>query len=437
MTFLLLSFFAGLLTVLAPCVLPLLPVIIGSSVGARSRFTPYIVIGALALSILLFTFLLKASTALITIPPQFWAYVSGTILTGFGLTLLWPKLWSSLSFIRRSTKEANQLVGRGHQQKTIWGDILVGAALGPVFSTCSPTYLVILATILPASFLLGTVYLLAYLAGLVLVLVLIALLGQRLTARLQFLSDSRGWFKRTLGLVFILIGLAIAFGFDKKLEIWVLDSGTFDITRFEARLLKETTLPADAPKGQDTQEAPVPLYEIKQDFPSVDWSKVDENKINRLEKTSATDQVVLQDPLLSIVPIQELAEQADAQVLVVSVGGEERAYPFTLLEQYPLINDIVAGVPIVVNYCPLCNTSVAYARTLENGKVGFFSVSGYNFDQNTIMYEETTKTLWLQASGQTVAGSIHPANLTDVSFFLSTIGEVTTGYPFASAVEAL
>ena len=69
MTLLFISFIAGVLTVLAPCILPLLPVVVGSSVGARSKATPFIVIGSLALSILLFTYLLKASTAFISIPP--------------------------------------------------------------------------------------------------------------------------------------------------------------------------------------------------------------------------------------------------------------------------------------------------------------------------------------------------------------------------------
>jgi len=156
MTLLLISFVAGLLTVLAPCVLPLLPVIIGSSVGARSKATPYIVIGSLALSILIFTYLLKASTALIDIPPYVWSYLSGGILFGFGLTLLFPTLWEHLPFVNKGSVGANKILGAGYQKKSIWGDVLMGAALGPVFSTCSPTYFVIIATVLPASFLLGT-----------------------------------------------------------------------------------------------------------------------------------------------------------------------------------------------------------------------------------------------------------------------------------------
>ncbi len=225
MTLLLVSFIAGVLTVLAPCILPLLPVVVGSSVGARSKATPFIVIGSLALSILLFTYLLKASTAFIAIPTYVWGYISGGILIAFGLVLLFPQLWERLPVTAKASASANKLVGTGYQKKSVWGDVLIGAALGPVFSSCSPTYFVILATVLPASFLLGTVYLLAYIAGLVFILALIALLGQRLTSRLQFAADSRSWFKRGLGTLFLIIGIFIATGLDKDLETWVLDQG--------------------------------------------------------------------------------------------------------------------------------------------------------------------------------------------------------------------
>jgi len=242
MTFLLISFIAGVLTVLSPCVLPLLPVIMGSSVGARSKATPYIVIGSLAVSILLFTYLLKASTVLINIPPAAWTYLSGGILFGFGLVLLFPKLWERLPLLNKASTDANKLMGTGLQKKSVWGDVLIGAALGPVFSTCSPTYFVILATVLPASFFLGTVYLLVYLAGLVLVLILIAKLGQKFTNKLQFAADGNGWFKKIIGALFIIVGIFIISGLDKKLETAVLDSGYFDITRVEQQLLDRLTI---------------------------------------------------------------------------------------------------------------------------------------------------------------------------------------------------
>lgn len=237
MAFLVISFFAGALTVLAPCILPLLPVVIGSSAAGRSKATPYIVVGSLALSIIVFTYLLKASTALITIPPYVWTYLSGGILVLFGLTLVFPALWENIPGLAKLSAVSNKAVGAGYQKKSVWGDVLVGAALGPVFSTCSPTYFVILASVLPASFLLGTTYLLAYVLGLSLVLLLLALAGEGLATRLGAFADPKGIFKRVVGVLFIILGLMIAFGIEKEIETAILDGGYFDVTKIEQKLL--------------------------------------------------------------------------------------------------------------------------------------------------------------------------------------------------------
>lgn len=243
MVFFVVSFFAGALTVLAPCILPLLPVVVGSSLSRRSRLTPYVVILSLSGSIIVFTFVLKVSTAFITIPQTFWNSLSGGILVLFGVTLLFPTVWERIPLIAGLSVSSNKLLGTGHLKKSFWGDVLVGASLGPIFSTCSPTYFVILASVLPASFLLGTIYLLAYTLGLGLVLLCIALLGERLTSKLSWASDSRGIFKRSLGVIFILLGIAIINGLDKKFETFILEKGFFDITKIEYQLLEQTVIP--------------------------------------------------------------------------------------------------------------------------------------------------------------------------------------------------
>ena len=178
MILLIVSFIAGALTVLAPCILPLLPVVLGSSaVDVSNRKRPYVVISSLALSVLLFTFLLKASTALINIPPSFWSYLSGIILALFGLTLLFPKVWARVVLKFPGSLTGNELLAKGYTHRgEWWGDVIVGAALGPIFTTCSPTFFVIIATVLPQSFTQGLLNLLAYVLGLSLALLIIALI---------------------------------------------------------------------------------------------------------------------------------------------------------------------------------------------------------------------------------------------------------------------
>ncbi|MCA9354552.1 MAG: redoxin family protein [Candidatus Kaiserbacteria bacterium] len=260
MTLLLISFIAGALTVLAPCILPLLPVVIGGSATDHgNRWKPYIITASLALSVIVFTLLLKATTLVIDIPPAFWKWFSGGILLVLGIVLIFPSLWEGLKFNAILNSRSQVLLNKGSKQNSVWGDVIMGAALGPVFSTCSPTYFVILATVLPSSFALGMVYLFSYTLGLALVLVLIALLGQKLVGRLSGAADPRGWVKRGMGVLIALVGFAIISGLDKQLETAILDSGFFDVTKIEQRLLEKTDMPDDmGPVGalKDSADAP-------------------------------------------------------------------------------------------------------------------------------------------------------------------------------------
>ncbi len=239
MTLLLISFLAGALTVLAPCVLPILPVVIGRSVAQGSRNTPLIITLSLGASVFIFTLVLKASTALISIPQDFWKYLSGGILIAFGIFTLFEVLWVKIVNSLKLQEKANSQFSVGFKKKSIWGDVIMGGALGPIFSTCSPTYFVILATVLPESYTKGVVYILAYVFGLSLVLFGIATLGQRFMGQLEVLANPRGWFKRIIAIVFILLGLAIVTGYDKKIETKILDAGFFDVTKIEEKLLKD------------------------------------------------------------------------------------------------------------------------------------------------------------------------------------------------------
>ena len=104
------------------------------------------------------------------------------------------------------------------------GALLTGAALGPVFSSCSPLYAYVVVTVLPARFGYGLVLLLAYTVGLCATLLVVALAGQRLITRLGWAADSHSLFRRILGVVFILVGVAVLFGWDRDLQTWVIEN---------------------------------------------------------------------------------------------------------------------------------------------------------------------------------------------------------------------
>ena len=49
-------------------------------------------------------------------------------------------------------------------------------------------------------------------------------------------------------------------------------------------------------------------------------------------------------------------------VIALEIGGDARAYPLRILLWHEIVNDVVGGVPVVVTYCPLCNSSLVFDR---------------------------------------------------------------------------
>lgn len=232
------SFAAGALTILAPCILPLLPIVIGGSVSdGRDSRRPFIIAASLMASIIAFTLLLKASTAFLGIPQYVWQYISGGLIILLGLALVFPKLWEPIG--NRLNIASNKALGKAGQKKGIGGAILLGAALGPVFNSCSPTYAFILAVVLPASTGVGLTSIVAYALGLGLMLLLIGLLGQRLIAKLGWAVNPKGWFRRLLGIIFVLVGIFVATGLDRDLQAHIIERGWYDpLSSFERSLLR-------------------------------------------------------------------------------------------------------------------------------------------------------------------------------------------------------
>jgi cytochrome c biogenesis protein CcdA/thiol-disulfide isomerase/thioredoxin len=295
MVLLLISFIAGVLTVLAPCILPLLPVIIGGSlsnggVGGFNKKKAFTIIISLGISVIAFTLLLKASTLFIDIPEYVWKWISGGIVIFLGLVTLFPSLWES-QFIARLSAKSNILLGKGDQKKSFWGDIIVGSALGPVFSTCSPTYFIVLATVLPVSPALGILYLLAYTIGLCLSLLVVSIVGQKIMNKLGIVSDPKGWFKRTLGVIFLIVGIAIIGGLDKKTQLFLLDAGLFDVTKIEQKLLEKNNAPEQTP----TADTSVKEISMKKDSSSYLNMEQKQAKYKKVPELSSIDGYVNTD----------------------------------------------------------------------------------------------------------------------------------------------
>lgn len=252
------SFIAGMITVLAPCVLPLLPIIIGGSISGKvqDKKRPLIIAASLAVSLILFTVLLKATTLFINIPPETFTIISGVILIVLGIALFFPNIYDAVIIKFNLQAKSQQLLGKAGGKGSTVGAIITGAALGPVFSSCSPVYAYILATVLPANFSLAMLYIVAYVLGLSLMLLLIGYLGQRFLKRIKFLANPKGWFMRAIAILFVVVGLLIMTGYDKKFQTFVSEKTPFDFDGLSAQLIPNATKTTEGILNVEKRKAP-------------------------------------------------------------------------------------------------------------------------------------------------------------------------------------
>lgn len=91
-------------------------------------------------------------------------------------------------------------------------------------------------------------------------------------------------------------------------------------------------------------------------------------------------------------------------VLTLELGGEARAYPLQILIWHEIVNDTVAGEPIAVTYCPLCNSSLVFKRTVDAAVLDF-GVSGFLRNSDLVMFDRQTESWWQQVTGEALVGS--------------------------------
>lgn len=121
--------------------------------------------------------------------------------------------------------------------------VLTGAALGPVFTSCSPTYFAILGLALSGSNLEALIYLTFFTIGLSSVLLPLGIFGQNLSKKLKWAADPNGKFKKIIGVLFILVGIMVMFSLQKEFQEAVLDLPIFqNLIQFEDGLIEKTDL---------------------------------------------------------------------------------------------------------------------------------------------------------------------------------------------------
>ncbi|HKZ92306.1 MAG TPA: DUF3179 domain-containing protein [Candidatus Limnocylindrales bacterium] len=115
-------------------------------------------------------------------------------------------------------------------------------------------------------------------------------------------------------------------------------------------------------------------------------------------------------------------------VIALEVNGQARAYPMAILTWHEIVNDTLDGVPVTVTFCPLCNTALAFERTID-GVVHDFGTTGSLLFSNLIMYDRQTESWWQQATGESIVGEQMGTQLEFLPAQIISLDEFEATYP--------
>jgi hypothetical protein len=115
-------------------------------------------------------------------------------------------------------------------------------------------------------------------------------------------------------------------------------------------------------------------------------------------------------------------------VISLVVGGEARAYPLAVLMWHEIANDTLGSTPVLVTFCPLCNTALVFERELD-GVVHDFGTTGNLRFSDLVMYDRQTESWWQQATGEAIVGELIGKRLTFLPAQIVSIAEFEAANP--------
>lgn len=231
------AFLAGVVTILSPCILPVLPIILSSSIGTTEigRMRPLGVITGFILSFTFFTLFLSTIVRLSGIPAESLRIFSVLVIALFGISMLIPKFqyYTEILFSRLS-----QFLPQSQTKTGFSGGILIGLSLGLLWTPCvGPILASVISLAITGSVNLDAVFItLAYAIGTAIPMFFIMIAGQTALRKAPWLLQNSGLIQRIFGILMILTALAIFFNLDRKFQTFILNTfpnyGT-GLTQFE------------------------------------------------------------------------------------------------------------------------------------------------------------------------------------------------------------
>lgn len=220
-----LSFFAGVLSTLSPCVLPLLPILIGSAVMAH-RFGPIALAAGLASSFTIVGVFITSVGVAIGLDQEVFRHIAAVLLIVFGITLLSSTLQARFAVATSGLSGSGQSLLSRISTEGLFGQFALGLLLGVVWSPCVGPTLGATITLASQGQNLAHAALVMALFGIgaSTPLVIFGMLSRQAVMRFRdkiLAAGATG--KKILGILLLSLGLMIVTGADKKFETAVLN----------------------------------------------------------------------------------------------------------------------------------------------------------------------------------------------------------------------
>lgn len=215
---LVLALLAGVVTITTPCTLPILPILLGSSMGQTSPIRPALIAFGFVASFSAVALLLGGLTQIFDFDPNILRSVAAVLLLGFGLLMIFPALFERIT---------GQVGGFGsgaaaHDLSNLGGFVL-GTTLGLVWTPCAGPVLGSILTIIATSqdIAWASVLLVAYTIGAAIPMLLIAYGGQTVTTRIRALARITPRLQQAFGVVVIGFAVASYLQYDTLIVAWL------------------------------------------------------------------------------------------------------------------------------------------------------------------------------------------------------------------------
>ena len=199
----------------------------------------------------------------------------------------------------------------------------------------------------------------------------------------------------------------------------------------------DQTRSPDTPAGESAEDAPETAVDREGEEPAWPWDLAAEGEevpasvpLEEIRPGGPPPDGIppIDDPVFeSVTDASEWLEPQDP-VLVVDHGGQARAYPLAVLTYHEIVNDVIAGDPVLVTYCPLCNSGLVFDPVVD-GEVLDFGTSGRLWHSNLVMYDRATRSLWSQFTGEAIIGERLGADLERLPMQMVALSEFEARWP--------